>query len=270
MLASTMTTKPAAEKTTISVLSFALKRVPDDVTRHEERTPRLSGARSCRVHSCEPGARIASPTGMAHLSPCGRLGDPAPALGPAAIVLEPPHEDCRCHWWCHWPGQPVSSSGGRLSWIPLSRASAQVRPCAEGSVGIPDSLDIKQENTSGQAAVSRVSRARLPVVTCVDLSPSPTVPFLVCLCNSIRMISLSECRRSAVSSAIVTALTCVNIATEIECENKLNRWESPEWVPEIYCMARVIELRLLCHRENRKTANRPEISPEPVNRHRSR
>lgn len=257
MLASTTTTKPPPNKKTISVLSFAPKCIPGDVTRRDEKAPRISGVRSCLVYSCELGIRIVSPAGVAHISPFGRLGDPALALGPAATVLEPPQEDCRCHWWCHWPGQPASSSGGRLSWIPSSRASAQVRPRTGGSIGIPDSLDTKQENTSGQAAVSCVSRARHPVVSCVDLSPSPVVPFLVCLCNSIRMTALSECRRSAVSLAIVGALTCVNIATGIDCENKLNRRESPEWVSEIYCVARVIELRLLCHRETGKPPTKP-------------
>ncbi len=97
-------------------------------------------------------------------------GSSARSLGDAPVASGDAERDCQPRG--HRPGLSASSSGIRLSRIPPCRPFSQVTPAKGGSTGIPDSLDTKQVNTSGPAAMSRGFVLVSPVLTCPLRSPS--------------------------------------------------------------------------------------------------
>lgn len=80
-----------------------------------------------------------------------------------------------CHPWGRRSGLSGSPSGIPLRWIPPYRLFSQLTRHAGGSTGVPDSLDIKQVNTSGPARVSRNPVIAARVLNAAIRSPYPPV-----------------------------------------------------------------------------------------------
>ncbi|WP_410647989.1 hypothetical protein [Amycolatopsis sp. cmx-4-54] len=121
-------------------------------------------------------------------------------------------------------------------------------------------------NTSGPAAMSRGSVIVSPALTLVPPSPSPFPSFSFYLLKRTTFIRGFICGRPSLFSAIHKRLTCANISMKSRAFTQKDRQNSLKLTPETYCAAPGVELRLLCHRENRKqrqtTAPGANISPE--------
>jgi hypothetical protein len=168
--------------------------------------------------------------------------------------------------WGRRPGLSASSSGIRLKWIPSCQPFSQLKPPARGSTGVPDSLDTKQESTSGPATVSRNFVIASPVLTTAPHPPYLPLNSLSHFLKRSEFMRGLACRRRTHSEPARNGLTCTNVSGECVPFTSKDSGNFQKLTREKYCAAPGVELLLLCHRENRKPQQTTRFGCEPLPR----
>ncbi|QWF81021.1 hypothetical protein HUW46_04446 [Amycolatopsis sp. CA-230715] len=249
MLASTVIAPPSRPK----------KKNPVDVSLYSTTTPELLFVeRRARLPRT---ANTAQNHFRGHDAQCDTSTSDAehhvPARLPGATPADRSDAESDRHPGGRRPGLSASYSGIRLRRIPPYQPFSQLTPPARGSTGVPDSLDTKRVSTSGPA-VSRTFVVVPPVLTTALHSPhSPLIPLFVFL-KRTSFIRGPVCFRRICFGSDENALTCANADGNcVPLASQVGQ-NFPKLIPETYCVAPGVELRLLCHRENRKPPPKPQ------------
>lgn len=189
-------------------------------------------------------------------------GHCVPGWPPAAMHAVANRATCDCRQpWGRPPGRSASHPGIRPRRIPPSRTSPQLTPPARGSTGVPDSLDTKQVNTSGPAAMPCGRPIRFSWATLVPRSPSRGLLSSFCFTYPLFIHGCAR-RRLSYSGSSCNGVTCANMTGK--CMLSAESWPKfPEFIPENYCVAAWQRVTFVVSPGKRKTktSNRPECEP---------
>ncbi len=271
MLTSITETKPLPHKKSIFVRARHTQSCPlripvRNVSGKPSQTPESKATRTMRVlREGNPHRRIGrtrKPAPIAPASGRSRRRRHVSAL-PVTTTSTSDSAEYGCHQRVHQPGRSGTCSGIRLRRIPLASASPQHTRPRGGSTGIPDSLDTKQVITSGPAAVSRQYRRSSSVAAGIHTSPFRTLAIRSLLLKPIHSAAALTSAEFCRPGSDTGTLNCTN--------NALFRIYPPffgeitrKMGAESYCDHIRAELRLSCHRENRKPQNQPTTNGNGV------